>query len=69
MNASVSLWQARDIVQVGPPITERVRERLLEALERSITAWTWEEFMRVAWSVGAQMLRPLQSIASAPLAA
>ncbi|MGW7821887.1 hypothetical protein ACWGLF_28055 [Streptomyces puniciscabiei] len=56
---------ARDIVAADPSITERVRERLLEALEPSIAAWIREELMGAARSVGAQLLRPLPSAAPA----
>lgn len=50
---------AQDIVATDPSITERVRERLLEALEPSIAEWIREELMGAALSVGAQMLRPI----------
>lgn len=59
---------ARDIVAADPSITERVRERLLEALEPSIAVWIREELMGAARSVGAQMLRPIPS-AAAPASA
>ncbi|MEV7980852.1 hypothetical protein ACFY6U_50600 [Streptomyces sp. NPDC013157] len=65
---------ARDIVAADPSITERVRERLLEALEPSIAVWIREELMGAARSVGAQMLRPIPTAdarvsAPVPLAA
>ncbi|MFH7340633.1 hypothetical protein [Streptomyces sp. KHY 26] len=61
---------ARDIVAAYPSITERVRERLLEALEPSIAVWIREELMGAARSVGAQMLRPIPTApVSVPLAA
>ncbi|MFI5635170.1 hypothetical protein ACIA8E_38675 [Streptomyces sp. NPDC051664] len=50
---------AEDIVATDPSITERVRERLLEALEPSIAEWIREELMGAALFVGAQMLRPI----------
>lgn len=59
---------ARDIVAADPSITERVRERLLEALEPSIAVWIREELMGAARSVGAQMLRPIPT-AAAPASA
>ncbi|WP_329167320.1 hypothetical protein OHB49_44510 (plasmid) [Streptomyces sp. NBC_01717] len=56
------LWARQDadedIVATDPSITERVRERLLEALKPSIAEWIREELMGAAHSVGAQMLRP-----------
>lgn len=54
---------ARDIVEADPTIIERVRERLLEALEPSIAEWIREELMAAARSVGTQLLRPLPSTA------
>ncbi|WP_432171182.1 hypothetical protein [Streptomyces sp. 1222.5] len=59
---------ARDIVAADASITERVRERLLEALEPAIAGWIREELMGAARSVGAQMLRPL-SADTAPVSA
>ena len=50
---------AEDIVATDPSITERVRERLLEALQSSIAEWIREELIGAALSVGAQMLRPI----------
>lgn len=69
-HASAMEWAARkdaarDIVAADPSITERVRERLLEALEPSIAGWIREELMGAARSVGAQLLRPRPSAASA----
>lgn len=60
---------AEDIVATDPSITERVRERLLEALEPSIAAWIREELMGAARSVGTQLLRPLPTATSLPIAA
>ncbi|MEU8550516.1 hypothetical protein AB0C81_26645 [Streptomyces roseoverticillatus] len=58
---------AQDIVAADPSITERVRERLLEALEPSIAEWIREELRGAALSVGTQLLRPLPAV-SAPAA-
>ncbi|MGW2426625.1 hypothetical protein ACWC0C_47060 [Streptomyces sp. NPDC001709] len=61
---------ARDIVAADASITERVRERLLEALEPTIAGWIREELMGAARSVGTQMLRPIPTAAApVPLAA
>lgn len=48
---------AGDIAATDPSMTERVRERLLEALQPSIAEWIREELIGPALSVGAQMLR------------
>ncbi|MFC8263760.1 hypothetical protein ACFUNF_40725 [Streptomyces sp. NPDC057291] len=68
------LWARQDAaensVATDPSITERVRERLLEALEPSIAEWIREELMGAALSVGAQMLRPIPAafaLAAEPL--
>ncbi|GAA2263567.1 hypothetical protein [Streptomyces indiaensis] len=78
-HASAMEWAARkdaarDIVAADPSINERVRERLLEALEPSIAIWIREELMGAARSVSAQLLRPISYVAPAadapvPLAA
>ncbi|WP_326793981.1 hypothetical protein OHA79_52135 (plasmid) [Streptomyces sp. NBC_00841] len=61
---------AEDIGATDPSITERVRERLLEALEPSIAEWIREELMGAALSVGAQMVRPIPAVSGLlPLAA